>query len=144
MNYFNVILLLFIGLFIYANIENDSKKFDLIIVDNSTLSEGDHYEHFDLFPHLFKKLKDDAILILNIMPKLMKCSKERLFERKKFYNCENPINITFNEIEKTYKELALTNKFKIDNYFYTKRKRWDFLKKRDIVYYGVFFFKKRL
>lgn len=43
------------------------KKFDLVIMDSSFSMSYSHVEHYDLFPHVFRVLKDHAFLLPQIM-----------------------------------------------------------------------------
>ena len=85
----------------YKEIRQTSRKFDVVIVDNPYVS-GNHYEHFDLFPDIFRVLNDTAVIVLIVIPEIyLNIADEWLKKRHSFYTATNPTNITFDEIEIT-------------------------------------------
>lgn len=118
----------------YREIKKSRKKFDVILVDNPTITHGGHHEHFDLFPDVFRIAKDSCILVVNVIPELRKefferysinleevQLKKRLEARRTFYGIDQPEKVGFDEMVKTYKKLAEQNGFEVEWYFSQKR-----------------------
>ncbi|MEN6349074.1 MAG: hypothetical protein ABFD08_06730 [Syntrophomonas sp.] len=117
----------------FEEIKKTDKKFSLIVVDNSMAIYGGknkYCEHFDLFPHVFRIMQDECILILNIIPKIEKQNKhqfpylfnlEQLRRRKKFYSSDSPDNLTYEEMSNIYSKYAYENGFNLEWYFIQKR-----------------------
>jgi hypothetical protein len=99
-------------------------KFDLIVVDNpSSICSGGHYEHFDLFPIIFRLCKDGTTLILNIIPALgldegWLDKRRHNLSRKRFYGAHH-----FNRAQmiQVYSEKAKESGFNL---------AWSFLQQR--------------
>lgn len=51
----------------FEEIQVIDKKFDLVIMDHSITMSGHHIESHDLFPHVFRVLKDKAFILPQIM-----------------------------------------------------------------------------
>lgn len=49
----------------FKEVHKLSKGYDIIVVDNNFLRPP-HFEHFDLFPHIFKGLNDEAFMIITV------------------------------------------------------------------------------
>lgn len=119
----------------YKEIKQTQRKFDVVIVDNPNVS-GKHYEHFDLFPDIFRVLKDNAIIVLIVMPEItMNASDAWLKKRKIFYDAKSPKNITFDEMEMAYRKFAIQCRWKVEKIFF--QTRWNFLIKGNKIYYFV-------
>jgi hypothetical protein len=118
----------------YAEIKQTPQKYGLVIVDNTSVAFS-HYEHFDLFPDVFRVLTNPAMLILNVMPKVLQNNPDRLRQRQLFYNAADPKNISLAEIEQTYRTLAAQYGWLVDWIFFERR--WTFYQRKDIVYYAV-------
>lgn len=82
----------------YEAIHSESRRFDLIISDNPMREHGGHQEHFDLFPGLTKRAKDNAVLIFSIIPSASSfyrskfpgiLNAEHLKAREEFYGVSN-------------------------------------------------------
>jgi hypothetical protein len=107
----------------YLEIMRTTATYNLVVVDNAS-RHGVHYEHFDLFPNIFRILNNPAIMILNVIPKVLltrEMNAQRLRERKRFYNTDDPANISFEEFETTYLALAAQNGWKVEWFFYCRR-----------------------
>lgn len=126
----------------YREVETCKNKFSLIVIDNPMSTCGSYCEHFSLFPNIFDLCDDDAIIIVNVIPKINKQVKNQypylfndmqLEKRKEFYKTNFPEEITFEEMELTYKNMALKSHFEME---------WSFFQKRNFVYYYVFKLKR--
>ena len=109
-------------------------KYNLIVVDNSILVYGENQkycEHFELFPHIFRIMQDETILILNVLPRLEDAYKEEYFylfnsehlrRRRIFYLSDHPENLTFDEIINAYLKYTKMNGFNVEWFFIQKRR----------------------
>jgi hypothetical protein len=60
----------------FKEIKETAVKFDLVVVDNHQGIFGDDYcEHFEMLPNVFGVLKDEAIIIFNILPNINELQK---------------------------------------------------------------------
>ncbi|WP_162267465.1 hypothetical protein, partial [Clostridium botulinum] len=102
-----------------------------------------HCEHFDMFIHIFNILKDEGLIILDIIPNLEDMPTEfqalkediHLLCRKLFYRTENPLNIPIKDIVSTYEDIINKNGYILE---------WNFAEERskDFIYYLVLKVKK--
>ena len=114
----------------YEKIKKCKEKFDMIVVDNFIEMFDKHCEHFDIFPDIFKVLKEKSILVLNVVPEASKeilekrknlFKENQLIERKKFYESEIGNNIPISKMIKKYSEIAKENGFYIKWAFAVQR-----------------------
>jgi len=124
----------------YDEIKKTQKKYDLIVIDNPDGMHGEHCEHFDLFPDVFQIAKDQAILLIDVIPGFSKAesgnrpplfNEAQLARRKAFYESNHPENVSFDEMTKAYSNFAQANGFHVE---------WHFIKQRTFsrrVYYLV-------
>jgi hypothetical protein len=100
----------------YEEIKRTDRTYDLVVVDNFHTPD----EHFRLFPHIFRVLSDDAVLVLRVIgeaggaarrahPTLF--SAEHLAERREFYGTDSPDRMTFEALAEHYRRLAEQNGF---------------------------------
>lgn len=119
----------------YVEIERTPRKYGLVVVDNHVGVISNHYEHFDMFPAIFRVLNDPAIIILNVLSKIQQKDSEWLTQRQLFYKAANPARITFDEIENTYRNLAKENGWTVEQIFFERR--WSFDLSDPLCYYGA-------
>ena len=134
----------------FEEIRRTANKYSLVVIDNSMGTYMDdpipggvvttYCEHFELFPDVFRVLKDSAILIVNVIPWANVAAREKypdlfnktqLERRAQFYNTTTPDDISLEKLEETYRQLAKQNGFNLD---------WSFSEQRGgtgIVYYLV-------
>lgn len=124
----------------YEEIKRTSKKYGLVVSDNTGIAFN-HFEHFDLFPAIFNVLTHPAVIILNVIPHLDTTNQEYLRQRQQFYQAADPANITFAEIEQTYRNLAAQNGWQVEWMFFERR--WTFSGRKNIVYYAAIKLKRR-
>jgi len=114
----------------FIEINRTRKSFDLIVIDNPTSTFGKHCEHFSLFPDVFRVLKQDGILIVNVIPFIdpqVKIKMPYLFNdmqlkmREDFYKTSNPENISFDFMLDVYRRLAQHVGFEMTDSFEIKR-----------------------
>lgn len=127
----------------YEEIERTPKRFDLIVVDNPEHVYGPYCEHFELFPRLFRVASDNAIIILNVIPRLdddVRRDWPYLFEeydialhlerRRAFYQTARPDSVSYDEMVAVYRDLARAHGFALEWHFIRRRGS-----RRDFVYY---------
>lgn len=127
----------------FNEIKITENKYDIIILDNPMEMFNEHCENFDMFIHIFNVLKDEAIIILDIIPSLDNKSIKfeylknniHLLCRKLFYRVENPLNIPIDQIIFAYEDIINKNGYKLE---------WSFIEERskDFIYYLVLKIKK--
>ena len=98
---------------------------------------GHHCDHFNLFPDLiFKITKDEALLIINILPDIDAATlalfpklsnKEYLEKRASFYNTDEPINISFDHMVSTYESFIEKNNYHLLWSFHIRRSKVHYL-----------------
>lgn len=54
----------------YEEIKLTPDRYDLVVVDNPMQNHGNHSEHFDLFPHIYRVCLSPTIVVLNTIPKI--------------------------------------------------------------------------
>lgn len=109
----------------YEFITTAPKKYDLILSDNPASRHGNYYQHFSLFPEVFNLFNRETILILNIIPDYNNIHynlnpEEEYSALKGFYNTDSII-ISYEEMIKTYKNIAKKSGFSIVNHFAVSR-----------------------
>jgi hypothetical protein len=124
----------------YREIHHTPNTYDLVVVDNVPDVAFNHFEHFDLFPSIFRVLNDPAILLINVIPNMIKGQRhpqaaERLRERQRFYQAADPAQLSFSEIEQTYRRWAEQSGWQVEQLFFERR--WTFPSELDVVYYAV-------
>ncbi len=118
----------------YQEIKRTPKMYGLVVVDNTGVA-AEHYEHFDLFPDIFRVLSDPSVMILNVIPQVTTRDPERMRRRQVFYNAADPSHISFDEIKKAYRALANQNGWEVEWIFF--KRRWTFSSQRWVVFYAV-------
>jgi len=119
----------------YHEIRTTTDRFGFIVADSPPTIHGEHCEHFDLFPDIFRIMDLPVILILNVIPHPTQralegmrrrdprfFNEEHLCRRKAFYRVVEPQEITFECIEKTYRDLLTDAGYHINWFFYQPRR----------------------
>jgi hypothetical protein len=118
------------------------KKFDFINVDTHQGLFGAYCENFEFFPLMFRIMKDECVVNLNVIPYAgpewrkkysTLFNKEHLERREAFYRTGNPEEVTLDQMLKTYGEIAKKNNYSIT---------WHYYKQRTLTYYLVLHLKK--
>lgn len=127
----------------FDEIKKTKNKYDIILMDNPMAMFGSHCEHFDMFIHIFNILKDEGIIILDLIPKLEDMPIEfeyltgdmHLLCRKLFYRTETPLNIPIKDMISIYEDIINKKGYMIE---------WNFTEERskDFIYYLVLKIKK--
>lgn len=117
----------------FKEIRRVERKYDLVVIDNSMgifvddpfdgSTPTEYCEHFDLFPAVFRVLKDEAVIIVNVIPSANASALEKyplLFDtrhlqrRSAFYGVDHPENVPIEEMVTLYGNLAATNHFRVE------------------------------
>lgn len=108
----------------FKEIDKINKKYDMILMDNPMYIFNGHCEHFDMYIKIFDIMRDDAIIIFDIIPNLNHgvhnkkyITQEYLLCRKLFYGVKEPYNISLNNMIERYEQIANKNRFSIEWYF---------------------------
>jgi hypothetical protein len=121
----------------YAEIRTTPKKFGLVVVDNpfSVYGPGDSYcEHFPLFPAVFRVLKNEAVLVLNVVPAVSASFRAKypyvfnaphLAARRAFYQTDTPERLDLDELAAAYARHAAASGFVLQWYFEQERTNSD-------------------
>jgi hypothetical protein len=122
----------------YQEIRRTSEHFDLIVVDNPATMHGGHFEHFDLFPDLFRLAGDSAVVLINVIPRIAANTptkfpnifdERHLAARRQFYKAEQPENLSWTDIVSAYRQCAQAAGFEWE---------WSIRVRRHFVYYFAF------
>jgi hypothetical protein len=112
----------------FEEVKRTPNRYDLVVVDNWVGSVYDgHYEHFELFPDIFRVITDDGILVINVVPRMDEEVKRRfptafkpstvaehLERRRDFYSTDHPEAVSSEEMLAVYRRLAAENGFDIE------------------------------
>lgn len=128
----------------FNEIKNTKNRYDIVIMDNPMNMFESHCEHFDMFINIFDILKDQGIIILDIIPKLDDIPTEfqyikedmHLLCRKLFYGTKNPLNIPIKNMVSTYEDIINKNGYILEWSFTEERSR-------NFIYYLVLKIKKK-
>ena len=110
----------------FEEIHTTTQRFSLVVMDDPVfvVMQRMHYEHFDLFPHVFRILQPRAILALNIVFDYTK-ARERCDNyyhhqqaRAQFYGTQQPDELT---MLNTYRMLAEQQGYALDWYLLQRR-----------------------
>jgi len=131
----------------FKEIYKTTSKFNLIIIDNpmSNYGDNDQYcEHFLLFPQIINCCDDEAILIMNTIPKFNVHAQKKypyLFNKKQlqcrndFYQTKDPAYISNTDVANKYIKMFKDFGFNTDWYFFLNRNF--FWKKNQFIKYFV-------
>jgi hypothetical protein len=127
----------------FEEIMKCDKKFDFINVDTHQGLFGAYCENFEFFPLMFRVMKDECVVNLNVIPYASEewrkrydtlFNKEHLGRREAFYKTGNPENVTLEQMLKIYGDIAEKNNYSIT---------WSHYRQRTLTYYLVLHFKKK-
>jgi len=117
----------------YEEMRNTSRRYNLIVVDNQFSFSGEHCEHFDFFPDIFRICMDLTILVLRVILEVDDSflraypyvfNDRQLAQRGSFYKTNHPEKLSFGEMIGVYKDLALANGFVVGWYFFQPQERF--------------------
>jgi hypothetical protein len=116
----------------YDELARSTRRFDMIVVDNSP-AHGSHIEHFDLFPGVFRLMKDSCVLVLDVIPSMNgrvrrqypeMFREEVLRTRAEFYGVADPRMLSEDALLAPYAACARRQGYEL---------RWHFLRKRNSI-----------
>lgn len=113
----------------FEEIKTTKKTYNMIVMDNPMQNYGEHSENFDMFLEIFRIIRDECVVILNIMPNIEDITSQYYFLRnpqyilcrKLFYRTLTPLNISIEEIIRTYEEIIQKNNYELEWYFTEER-----------------------
>ncbi len=114
----------------YSLAKSERKRYGLIVVDNPASKHGEHFEHFDLFPALFRLAGDHCTLVLNVIPTVDAGTLRRFpaladpdhhRARAAFYRTGTPLALDHEIIARAYERLADENGFDVADRFFVRR-----------------------
>jgi hypothetical protein len=114
----------------YEEIRRTERTYDLVVVDNFAYSN----EHFQLFPHVFRVLSDDAVLVVLTLPHADERTQRlypslfdepHLRERRAFYSTDSPDRIPLDDIASHYAGLAAEEGLSAQWHFFVRRRELD-------------------
>ncbi len=116
----------------YDELARSTGRFDMIVVDNSP-AHGPHIEHFDLFPGVFRLMKDSCVMVLDVIPSMNgrvrrqypeMFREEVLRTRAEFYGVADPRMLSEDALLAPYAACARRQGYEL---------RWHFLRKRNSI-----------
>jgi hypothetical protein len=112
----------------YREIKRTPGRYSLIVVDapgEAHGPNGEHWEHFDILPDVFRVATDSAVIIVNVMPgpdgrragRRPPLAAAHLERRRAFYGTDHPGRIPFEHMIPAYRRLIEANGFELEWYF---------------------------
>jgi hypothetical protein len=113
----------------FEEIQKTPRKFNLVVVDNPLGFYGPderYCEHFPLFPALFRVLRDEAVVILSVLPTASADFRARypyvfseryLAARRAFYQTSRPDCLPLEEMVAAYARHAAAHGFAVQWHF---------------------------
>jgi hypothetical protein len=117
----------------FDEVKISEKRFNFIVMDAHMGVFGDknqYCEHFEILPEIFRLCMDECTLLFNVMPYCEEKWKEKystvfrtdhLERRKKFYHCEDPNHVSYEEMRTFYTAMCRQNGFNVEWIFYHQR-----------------------
>lgn len=118
----------------YLAMQQVAKTYDLVVLDSGERMGG-RYEHFEMFPYVYRALKPRAVLILNETPVIKDTDPERLRQRREFYQVNDAANVSWDQVRDTYRRLSAQNSYQLEHIFFERR--WVFALTDDPMYYCI-------
>lgn len=107
----------------FQEIRSTPATYGLVVLDPPSTDFGaqhQYHEQFDIFPEVFRVLRDDAVVVLNLIPGgtpetapggRFAFSEKRLARRAAFYSTDHPERLTVEEMLPAHRALAEANGF---------------------------------
>jgi hypothetical protein len=106
----------------FEELKRSPRKFDLIVVDNPVTLYGEHCEHFEVFPDIFRVAEDSSILILNATRNPRPAPEQaHLARRRSFYETDHPEDVPFDRMIEVYHNLIQAGGFDLEWHFFRRR-----------------------
>jgi hypothetical protein len=119
----------------FEEIRRTDRRYGLVVVDNPVWFR----EHFELFPHAFRVLADNAVLVLLVLPELDETTERQypeLFDerhvdrRRAFYETDDPRRVPLEMMVAHYGRLAAESGFALEWSFAEQRRELQGLRPR--------------
>jgi hypothetical protein len=116
----------------FAEIRITKDKFNFVVIDSPMSTYGSYCEHFDLFPHVFRVLLPESILLLTVIPNTNRFARKRwpylfnheqLRRRAAFYGTQIPEDVSISQMIEVYGSMARENGYQVS---------WTYSKKRGL------------
>jgi hypothetical protein len=116
----------------FQEIRKTSDKFNFVVIDSPMSTYGEYCEHFDLFPHVWKILFAQSILLVTVIPNTNAFARrrwpylfndEQLRRRAAFYCTKRPEDVSISKMVNAYGRMAKENGYEV---------RWTYSKKRGL------------
>jgi hypothetical protein len=116
----------------YAQIQDTAARYDLVVADNPMGAWGGHVEHFDLLPHVFRILSEDAVVVLTVIPQIGPRQTKRapylvdpayLSARREFYRTSDPLEVPSSVMHTAYAELCVRFGYELADAVFVRRNR---------------------
>lgn len=114
----------------FDEVKKSSKRFNFINVDTHQGLFGAYCENFEFFPLLFNLTRDECMVNLNVIPNAdLKWkqkypdlfNEEHLKRRSEFYKTNDPENVSFEQMLKTYSDIAVAHNYELVWHAFEKR-----------------------
>lgn len=108
----------------YAELKRMAKRYSLIVMDAPTAchgADGEHCEHFDLFPDVLRIAEPEATFIVNVVPRLTTVDQRRNERRRLFYGVDDPMSIPLSDMVRGYARILSVNGFVLKWHYSRKR-----------------------
>ena len=113
----------------YKEIKETLVKFDLVVIDNHQGIFGNNYcEHFEMLPEVFRVLKNEAVIIFNIIPEMNTLEKinrgdstSHRRRRNEWYQSVNTDKLNERFMKNFYCKLSHKQGFNTQFSFFEKR-----------------------
>jgi hypothetical protein len=99
----------------YEKLLSSLRTFDIVIADAPVSKHGTHHEHFDIFPSVFRWLKNNSFLIVDIIPIVDQKARrafpnafdaDHMQDRQTFYECADSQRIPISDMISRYRSLC--------------------------------------
>lgn len=114
----------------YEEIRRAEGRYGFVVLDSPTSNHGGHTEHFDMFPHVFRVMDDDCVLILHVISEADSRTRRnypylfnqaQLDRRRSFYESAHPEKLSPEQLAAHYRRLLERNGFAPEWHFVVPR-----------------------
>lgn len=114
----------------FTEIKTVSGRYDLIVIDNPEKMYGNHAEHFEIFPEVFRVALDSSVIITTVIPgfsdpdgenRSRLFSEAHLARRRAFYQTSRPEKVSFGEMIAAYQSRINDQGFDLEWHFFRQR-----------------------
>lgn len=110
----------------FEEVLHHDHRYDGVVIDNPMSTYGKWCEHFGLFPAVFNLAAQNAVMVLNVIPRVNKkyrtkypylFNDKQLESRSLFYSTDRPEEVPFEKMIETYSSHAKSKGYVIDWWF---------------------------